>query len=66
MVQPVGTVGKVEASKDGVVDLLCRPAADMTSAVQEDFKETDDAGVVDLDPRIADRADSDRQGQALE
>ena len=66
LVQAVGTVGTVEAGKDGVVDLLCRPAGDMTAAVQEDFKETDDAGVVDLDPRIADRADGDRQGQALE
>jgi len=29
--------------------------------VQEDFEEADDARVVDLDPRISDRADTDRR-----
>jgi hypothetical protein len=48
-----------------VVDLLGGPAADMT-AMQEDFEQADDAGVVDLDPGIADRADGDRQGEALQ
>ena len=66
MVQAVGTVGKVEADENGVVDLFSGPAAEMTSAVQEDFKEADDARVVDLDPGISDRADSDRKGEALE
>src|SRR6202043_3209742 len=42
------------------------PAADMTGAVQEDFKQADDARVVDLDPGIADRADGDWQGEALQ
>ena len=49
-----------------MVDLLGGPAADMTAAVQEDFKQADDARVVDLDPGIADRADGDRQGEALD
>src|ERR1700720_1689837 len=49
-----------------MVDLLGGPAADMTAAVQEDFKQADDARVVDLDPGIADRADGDWQGQALQ
>jgi len=49
-----------------VVDLLGGPAADMTAAMQEDFEQADDAGVVDLDPGIADRADGDRQGEALQ
>ena len=49
-----------------MVDLLGGPAADMTTAMQEDFEQADDAGVVDLDPRIADRADGDRQGEALQ
>ena len=39
-----------------MVDLLGGRAADMTAAVQEDFKQADDARVVDLDPGIADRA----------
>jgi hypothetical protein len=34
--------------------------------MQEDFEQADDAGVVDLDPGIADRADGDRQGEALQ
>src|ERR1700752_1037448 len=49
-----------------MVDLLGGPAADMTAAVQEDFKQADDARVVDLNPRIADRADGDWQGEALQ
>ena len=48
-----------------MVDLLGGPAADMTAAMQEDFEQADDAGVVDLDLGIADRADGDRQGEAL-
>ena len=46
-----------------MVDLLGGPAADMTAAVQEDFKQADDARVVDLDPGIADRADGDLAGR---
>ena len=49
-----------------MVDLLCRPAAEMTAAMQEDFEEADDAGLVDLDAGIANRTNGDRQGQALE
>ena len=49
-----------------MVDLLGGPAADVTAAMQEDFKEADDARVVDLDAGIADRADGDRQGEALQ
>src|SRR3954469_17746732 len=49
-----------------MVDLLGGPAADMTAAMQEDFKQADDARVVDLDPGIADRANGDRQGEALQ
>src|SRR6202047_4057932 len=49
-----------------MVDLLGGPAADVTAAMQEDFKEADDARVVDLDAGIADRADGDRQSEALQ
>src|SRR4029077_20323047 len=56
----------MEGGEDGVVDLLGGPAADMTAAMQEDFEQADDARVVDLDPRIAHRADGDRQGEALQ
>ncbi len=33
LVEAVGSVGKMEAGEDGVVDLLGRPAADMTAAL---------------------------------
>ena len=49
-----------------MVDLLGGPAADVAAAMQEDFKEADDARVVDLDAGIADRADGNRQGEALQ
>jgi hypothetical protein len=56
LVEPVGAVGEVEGGADGVVDVLGGPAADLTTAVQEDLDEADDAGVVDLDPGISDCA----------
>src|SRR4030081_2579401 len=49
-----------------MVDLLGGPAAAVTAARQEHFRQADDAGVVDLDPGIADRADGDWQGEALQ
>jgi len=66
LVEPVGVLGETEGGEDGVVDLLGGPAADMSAATQEDFEETDDAGIVDLDARVAHPADGDRQGEALE
>src|ERR1700747_639908 len=66
LVESVGAVGEVEGGRDGVVDLLGGPAADLTTAVQEDLEEADDAGVVDLDPGIADRADRDWNAEALQ
>ena len=66
MVQAVGAVGEMEGGEDGVVDVLGRPAADMTAAMQEDFEEADDARVVDLDAGIAHRADGDRKSKALQ
>ena len=66
LVEPVGAVGEVEGGEDGVVDVLGGPATDLTTAVQEDLEEADDAGVVDLDPGIADCADSDWKAEALQ
>jgi hypothetical protein len=36
----------MEGGEDGVVDVLGRPAADLTAAMQEDFEEADDARVL--------------------
>ena len=48
------------------MDLCGVPATDLGAAVEEDFQETDDARVMDLDARITDRADGNRQGEALQ
>src|ERR1700740_1017726 len=66
LVQPVGAVGEVEGGEDGVVDVLGGPAADLTTAVQEDLEESDDAGVADLEAGRAHCADSDWKGEALQ
>src|SRR5580704_10008811 len=66
LVETVGAVGEVEGSEGGVVDLLGSPAADVTAAMQEHFKQADDAWVVDLDAGIAHRADGDRKSKALQ
>ena len=49
-----------------MVDLLGGPAANLGAAMQQDFEEADEAGVLDLDAGIANRADGDRKGEALE
>src|SRR5712671_2626599 len=56
----------MEGGEDGVVDVLGRPAAEMTAPMQEDFEQADDARVVDLDAGIAHRADGDRTSKALQ
>jgi hypothetical protein len=38
----------------------------MAAAMEEDFEQADDAGVVDLDPGVAHRADGDGRGEALQ
>src|SRR4029077_10210058 len=38
LVQPVGAVGEGEGGEDGVVDVLGGPAADLTTAVQDDLE----------------------------
>jgi hypothetical protein len=48
------------------VGLLGGPAVDISTAMQEDFEKADDAGIVDLDARMAHRADCDRQREALQ
>jgi hypothetical protein len=55
----------VEGGENGVVDLPCRPAAEMTAAMQEHFEEADDAGLVDLDAGITNCTNGNRQGEEL-
>ncbi len=65
LVQAVGALGELEGCQDSVVDLPGRPAADVSSAMQQDFEQADDARVVDFDAGVAHGADGDRQGDAL-
>ncbi len=48
------------------MDLFGRPSGDGIAAMQQNFQEPDDPGIVDFDAGIADRAYSDRQGDPLE
>ena len=57
---------EMEGGEDGMVDLLGGRSAEMGAAVQENFKEADDAWVVELDAWITNRADGDREGEALQ
>jgi hypothetical protein len=47
VVQAVGSCGEVEAGEDSVVDLGGGPAANLSAAVQEDFEEANEVGIVD-------------------
>ena len=49
-----------------MVDLLCGGTANRLAAMQENLQQADDAGVVDFDSGITDRADGNRQSDALE
>ena len=55
-----------KGGENGLMDLFGGPAAEGRTGMQENFQQTDDAGVVDLDSGIADRADGEGQGQALQ
>lgn len=48
------------------MNLFGGPAADRVAAVQQHLQQADDAGVVDVDTGVADRADHDGRGQSLE
>jgi hypothetical protein len=65
LVQSVGFLGKLEALKNNLVNLPGRPAAEAVATMQQNFKQPDDAGLMDLDTRITGRAYDDGQGDAL-
>ena len=66
LVEAVGVRGEVERGEDGLVNLACRPAADLGAGVQENLEQADDPGVLDFDAGVADRADGNGQGDALQ
>ena len=56
LVEAVGFIGEVEGRQDGLVDFLRGPTAELGAAMQQDFEEADDAGVLDFNAGISDRA----------
>jgi hypothetical protein len=66
LIEAVASVGEVKAGEDGLVDLFGSPAAEVSAAVQEDLEEADDTRVLDPDTGIANRADGDGKGDALQ
>ena len=51
LVRAVSSLGEMEGSEDGLVDLLGGPTADVSAAVQESLEQADDAHIVDFDSR---------------
>ena len=49
-----------------MVDLPGRPATDLRAAMEENLEQAHDARLMDFEAGIADGADSDRVGKALE
>jgi hypothetical protein len=66
LVQAIRSFGETEGGEDGLVDVLRGPAADVSTAMQENLEEANDSRVVDFDAGIADRADGDRQRNPLQ
>jgi len=66
LVEAVGFIGEVEGGQDGLVDFLRGPTTDLSAAMQKDLEKANDARIVDFEARMADRADGDRPGNALQ
>src|SRR5271166_892815 len=66
LVETIGLLREVEGVEDGLMHLPGRPAADLRTAMQEDFEQADDPRLVDLEAGITHRADRDRMGEALQ
>lgn len=64
LAQSVGFWGRLEALKHNLVDVPGRPAAEAVAALQQNFKQPEDAGLMELDTRITGRADEEGQGKA--
>src|SRR5271166_3496786 len=66
LVEAVGLLREIKGGEDGVVDLPGRPATDLRAAMEENLEQAHDARLMDFEAGIADGADSDRVGKALE
>src|SRR5690242_19701459 len=52
--------------KKGLVNVFGAPAAEIVAPMQQNLEQSDEASLMELDTRIADRADGDGQGEALQ
>ena len=66
LVEAVGGVRETKSCQDGFVNLFGGPTADLSAAVQEDLQQTDDPCVMDLDSRIVNGTDGDRESNPLQ
>lgn len=66
LVEAVLAFGDSECGEDGLVDLLCVPATHLSTTMQEDFQEANNARVMQPDSGLTDRADRDGQGEPLQ
>jgi hypothetical protein len=66
LVEAVGFFGKLEALKNNLVNVPGSPCAEAVAAMQQNFEQPDDAGLMDLDTGVVNRADGDRQSDALQ
>src|SRR5437867_9682897 len=64
--QGVALVGQAVGSQYRLMDVVGAPACEVVAAVEQDFHQTDDPGVMDLDARDPALAEEDGQGEALE
>src|ERR1700684_1469456 len=58
--------GELEGGEDGLVDLTGAPSAELRAAVEQDFQETEHAGVLDLDAGDFGVCRGDGKSQTLE
>jgi hypothetical protein len=66
LVEAVSLLREVKAREDGMMDLPGRPTADLRAAMQENLEQAHDARLMDFKTRVANGADGDRAGKALE
>ena len=66
LVEAVGVLREIKGGEDGVVDLPGCRATDLRAAMEENLEQAYDARLMDFEAGIADGADRDRVGEALE
>ena len=66
LVEAVGVCREIERFEHALVDLASRPAPDLGAGVQKNLEEADDAGVLDFNAGVADRADRHGEGDPLQ